>query len=96
MTDFDLDLQAVEDQLEDEDREGSSIILAILDGTTPDEEWVAEVGGGAVLVLSVEGDVNERAAGFAREVKELGGDLMHFREFLIVTPPGVVIDTERL
>jgi SepF-like predicted cell division protein (DUF552 family) len=96
MTDFDLDLQAVEDQLEDEDREGSRIILAILDGTTPDEEWVAEVEGGAVLVLSVEGDVNERAAGFAREVKELGGDLMHFREFLIVTPPGVVIDTERL
>jgi hypothetical protein len=47
-------------------------------------------------VLNVEGDLNELAAGFARDVKEGGGELMHFRDFLIVTPPGVDIDAERL
>ncbi|MFB6083048.1 MAG: DUF5779 family protein [Halorientalis sp.] len=96
MSDFDLDLQAVEDQMDDEEREGSRIVLGILDGSTPDEEWIAEVDGGAVLVLDVDGDVNELAAGFAREVTEMGGELMRFRDFLLVTPPGVVIDTDRL
>jgi len=48
------------------------------------------------LVLSVDGDLNELAAGFAREVKDMGGELMHFRGFLVVTPPGVTIDTDRL
>jgi hypothetical protein len=96
MSDFDLDLQAVEDQMDDDEREGSRIVLGILDGSTPDEEWIAEVDGGAVLVLDVEGDVNELAAGFARQVTEMGGELMRFRNFLLVTPPGVVIDTERL
>lgn len=96
MSDFDLDLQAVEDQMEDGEREGSHIVLGVLDGSTPDGEWLAEIAGGAVLVLSVDGDVNELASGFARDVKADGGDLVHFRDFLIVTPPGVVIDTERL
>ncbi|SEO60892.1 hypothetical protein SAMN05216388_101567 [Halorientalis persicus] len=96
MSDFDLDLQAVEDQMDDDEREGSRIVLGILDGSTPDEEWIAEVDGGAVLVLSVKGNVNELAAGFARDVTEMGGELMRFRDFLLVTPPGVVIDTERL
>lgn len=96
MSDFDLDLQAVEDQMDDDEREGSRIVLGILDGSTPDEEWIAEVDGGAVLVLDVEGNVNELAAGFARDITEMGGELMRFRDFLLVTPPGVVIDTERL
>jgi hypothetical protein len=96
MSDFDLDLQAVEDQMDDDEREGSRIVLGVLDGSTPDEEWLAAVDGGAVLVLNVEGDVNELAAGFARDVAEMGGELMRFRDFLLVTPPGVVIDTERL
>jgi len=26
----------------------------------------------------------------------MGGELMHFRGFLVVTPPGVTIDTDRL
>jgi hypothetical protein len=47
-------------------------------------------------VLAVEGDLNELAAGFARDVKEMGGDLMHFRGFLVVSPPGVEIGTDRL
>ena len=96
MTDIDLDLQAVETQMEDDDREGSTIVLGELDGSTPDDEWIAEVEAGTVLVLSVQGDVNRLAAGFAREVKSMGGELMNFRDFLIVTPPGVLIDTERL
>jgi hypothetical protein len=96
MSDFDLDLQAVEDQMDGDEREGSRIVLGILDGSTPDEEWIAEVDGGAVLVLDVDGDVNQLASGFAREITEMGGELMRFRNFLLVTPPGVVIDTERL
>jgi hypothetical protein len=96
MSDIDLDLQAVEDQMEIDDGESRRIVLGILDGATPDEEWIAEIESGAVLVLSVEGDVNELAAGFARDITEAGGELMRFREFLIVAPPGVVIDTDRL
>lgn len=100
MTDFEgLDLQAVEDQMDDvdEDGEGSNrVVLAVLDGSTPPEDWIEAVDSGAVLVLDVDGDLNELAATFARDVKEAGGELMHFRGFLVVTPPGVAIDTDRL
>ncbi len=100
MSDFDgLDLQSVEDQLDDEngDSGGSHrVVLGVLDGTTPPYEWINIVETGAVLVLNVQGDMNELAAGFARDVRDEGGQLMHFRGFLIVTPPGVDIDSERL
>lgn len=100
MSDFDgLDLQSVEDDLPEGDDEGSGsgrVVLGVLDGTTPPEEWIETVGSGATLVLNVEGDLNELAADFARDIKEGGGDLMHFRGFLIITPPGVDIDPERL
>jgi hypothetical protein len=101
MGDFDgLDLQAVEDQIEDDegdDTGGSNrVVLGVLDGTTPPEEWVKVVTAGGVLVLNVDGDLNELAAGFARDIKEAGGNLMHFRDFLIVTPPAVEIDAHRL
>ena len=99
MSDFEgLDLQAVEDQMEaDAETGGSSrVVLGVLDGTTDPQEWVDAVDEGSVLVLNVEGDLNELAAGFARPVKDLGGDLMHFRGFLIVTPAGVTIDKNRL
>lgn len=99
MSDFDgLDLQSVEEHI-DEEGEGASagrVVLGVLDGSTPPEEWVETIEGGSVLVLNVEGDINELAAGFARDVKEAGGALMHFRGFLIVTPPGVRIDADRL
>ena len=98
MSDFSLDLRAVEDHIEEEeDGEGTGRVeLGVLDGTTPDEEWVSAVESGAVLVLNVAGDVNELAAGFAREVKDDGGELVHFRGFLLVAPAGVRIDTGRL
>jgi hypothetical protein len=98
MGDFDgLDLQSVEDHLEEGDGGWSGrVVLGVLDGTSPPEEWVTAVGDGAALVLDVEGDLNELAAGFAREVREAGGELMHFRGFLVVTPPGVGIDADRL
>lgn len=96
MVDIDLDLQAVEEQMDDDGEGGAHIVLGVLDGSTPDQEWVAEVENGAVLVLAVEGEVNELASGFARDITALGGDLVHFREFLLVAPPGVVIDTDRL
>jgi SepF-like predicted cell division protein (DUF552 family) len=100
MSDFEgLDLQSVESEMADIDdkRDGSNrVMLGILDGSTPAEEWSEAVEDGNVLVLNVEGDLNELAAGFARDVKEAGGELMHFRGFLIVTPPGVHIDTDRL
>lgn len=98
MGDFDLDLQAVEDHLEDEDDDGSiRIELGVLDGTTPAEEWIdAVIEQEHVLVLNVDGEVNELAAGFARDIKDEGGELVHFRGFLIIAPTGVTIDTERL
>ncbi|WP_436344880.1 DUF5779 family protein [Natronorubrum sp. FCH18a] len=96
MSDFDLDLRTVEEHIDEElDIEGS-IILGMLDGTTPAEEWLEAISKGNVLVLNVEGDVNELAAGFARDIKESGGNLVHFRGFLLVTPPGVDVSTDRL
>jgi SepF-like predicted cell division protein (DUF552 family) len=95
MGDFDLDLRHAEEQLDGDDREGT-VTLGVLDGSTPAEEWVEAVEAGDVLVLSVQGDLNRLASGFARDVKDMGGQLMHFREFLVVTPPGIAIDTERL
>ena len=96
MTDFGLDLRAVEEQMDaDEEGEGR-VVLGVLDGTTPPSEWVETVVRGSVLVLAVEGDVNELAASFAGEIREADGDLIQFRDFLIVTPPGVGIDRSRL
>ncbi|MES3518004.1 MAG: DUF5779 family protein [Natronomonas sp.] len=91
---FDLDLQTAEGEL-DELGDGQ-VVLAVLDGSTDPEEWIAHVDGGDTLVLAVEGDLNELAAGFAREIRDMGGELMHFREFLVVAPPGREIDTDRL
>ncbi|MEF8787388.1 MAG: DUF5779 family protein [Haloarculaceae archaeon] len=100
MSDFDgLDLQSVEDELDDTDSgaSGSSrIVLGVLDGTTDPDEWISTIDSGATLVLNVEGDLNELAAEFARDIKQAGGELMHFRGFLVVTPPGVDIDSDRL
>lgn len=98
MNEIDLDLQTVEEELEDQggDDEDRRVVLGILDGTTPDEEWVETVEDGNALVLAVEGDVNELAAGFARDVNDIDGDLMHFRGFLVVTPSGLSIDASRV
>jgi hypothetical protein len=97
MSGFDLDLGAVEQRMDegDTDRE-RRVVLGVLNGTTPPAEWVETIEDGSVLVLSIDGDLNELAAGFARDVKEIGGELVHFRAFLIVTPPGIDIDTDRL
>lgn len=95
MTEFDLDLRAVEDQIEPEPEE-TSVELGVLDGSSEPSEWVDAVDDDRLLVLAVEGDVNERAAGFAREVTEMGGDVVHFRGFLVIAPPGVGVDTGRL
>lgn len=99
MSDFDLDLRAMEEHIEDADDDldlDGDIVLDFLDGTTPPEDRIETVASGNVLVLRVEGDVNELAAGFARDVKEVGGSLVHFRGFLIVAPPGVEVDNSRL
>jgi len=96
MSEFDLDLRNAEEQLEGGEDGGSEVILGVLDGTTDPAEWIAAVEGGDVLVLDVDGDLNRLAAGFAREVRDAGGTLMRFRGFLVVTPPGVGIDTDRL
>lgn len=94
---FDLDLRSAEEHLDlPEDMESSRVVLGVLDGTTPDDEWIAEVEQGHVLVLAVDGDLNRLAAGWAKDVKTAGATLMHFRRFLVVTPPGVDIDTDRL
>lgn len=95
MSDFDLDLRTAEEELDEGDVDGD-VVLGVLDGETPPGEWVSAVEDGDVLVLSVAGDLNELAGPFARDVTEMGGDLTHFREFLIVTPPGVSVDADRL
>lgn len=95
MSGFDLDLGSIEqDELDGAD--GGRVVLGVLDGSTPAEEWLGEVARGHVLVLHVEGELNDLASGFAREVRDAGGSLMHFRGFLVVSPPGVDIDAERL
>jgi hypothetical protein len=97
MSEFDLDLQTIESEMDMEDADDTGrVVLGVLDGRTPDEEWVTEVESGAVLVLAVEGDMKRLAAGFAPDIREMGGELIHFRRFLLVTPPGVTIDTDRL
>ena len=101
MSDFDLDLQAVEEHIDEGDGDdgagiGGSIVLDVLDGSKEPETWIESVDAGNVLVLNVSGDVNRLAAGFARDIKEAGGNLVHFRGFLIVTPPGVTVDTSQL
>lgn len=94
MTDFGLDLERAEQELDDA-AEGD-VILGVLDGSTGPQEWIDAIDRGNVLVLAVEGDLNTLAAGFAREVRADGGSLMHFRGFLVVTPEGVNIDSDRL
>jgi len=101
MEEFDgLDLQAVEDRLDaggdDAPLASDRVVLDVLDETTPPEEWIQLVASGAVLVLHVDGDLNELAAGFARDIRDGGGSLMHFRGFLVVTPTDVDIDADRL
>lgn len=97
MSDFDLDLRPVEEQLDSGDADGEGrVVLGVLDGSTAPEEWAAAVRDGSVLVLAIEGDLNELAAGFAGDVSEAGGDLVQFRDFLVVTPEGVGIDRSRL
>ena len=97
MADFDLDLRAAEEYLVDEeDAEGFQVELGILDGGTPDEEWIQTVEAGNVVILDIDGDLNQLASGFARQIKDAGGHLMRFRGFLIITPPHIDIDTARL
>jgi hypothetical protein len=97
MPDFDLDLGAIEEDIEDdEDRRDGRIVLDILDGETSPQEWIDLVEGGHVLVLSIEGPLEELAADFAPDIDEAGGSIVHFRDFLIAAPPGVTIDTDRL
>ena len=96
MSDWDLDLRDAEGRMDEAFAGAGDVVLGVLDGTTDPEEWVRSVDYGNTLVLSIDGDLNELAAGFARDVKDMDGDLMHFRGFLVVTPPGVNIDTDRL
>ncbi len=95
MGDFELDLQTAEGELDDPNADGR-VVLGVLDGTTEPDEWVEHIENDDVLVLNVEGELNELAAGFAREIRDLGGELMHFRDFLVISPPGREIDSGRL
>lgn len=91
---FDLDLQAAEQEVEFVEDE--RVILGILDGTTAIAERLAAIEAGHVLVLAIDGDLTELAADLAPAVKKQGGHLVHFRKFLIVSPPAIEIDTSEL
>ena len=93
---FNLDLQRAEDEIDIPDDFEGGVTLGVLDGDTSDSEWLDEIQRGNVLFLAVEGDLNELAAGFAGDVKDAGGSLVHFRKFLVVAPPGVDVDAGRL
>jgi hypothetical protein len=94
---FDLDLRTAEAEMDEVvERFEGRVVLGVLDGTTDPEEWVETVTGGDVLCLAVEGELNELAAPFANDVKKAGATLMHFRDFLVLAPPGVEVDTDRL
>ncbi len=75
MAGFDLDLQSVEREIEDATDGGGRVVLGVLDGETAPGEWVRLVNDGSVLVLAIEGDLNELASGFAREIRDMGGKL---------------------
>jgi hypothetical protein len=96
VTDFDIDLRAAEEQLDDESDGSGDVTIAVLDGSTDPEEWVNLIAEGRTLLLAVDGDLNALAAPFAREVSEMGGTLTHFRDKLVVVPPDVEVDTSRL
>jgi hypothetical protein len=95
MGEFDLDLQTAEGELEDLPA-GDRVVLGVLDGSTDPDEWVETVAAGNILVLDVDGELTAMAGGVAPRVKEMGGSLMHFRGFLVVSPPDFEIDTDRL
>ena len=92
MSDFGLDLERAEQELEEE-TEGD-VILGVLDGSTNPREWIDAVERQNVLLLAIEGDLNTLAAGFAREVREAGGSLMHFRGFLVGTPEAAEVGSD--
>ena len=97
MADFDLDLGAIEEEMAENGSEGGGrIVLGILDGNTPPQEWIDAVAAGHVLVLSIQGRLEDLAGDFAPEIDEAGGSLVHFRDFLVVAPPGVTVNTDRL
>ncbi|MFB6359766.1 MAG: DUF5779 family protein [Halobacteriales archaeon] len=94
MADFDLDLGPIEQEIDaDADRR---IVLGVLDGSTPPEEWVETVANGDVLALAIEGTLTDLAAEFAPAVREAGGSVVHFRDFLVVAPADIEVDTDRL
>lgn len=95
VSDFDLDLQTAEGEMDDPPG-GDRVVLGVLDGSTPPEEWIELVVAGNTLVLGVDGDLAELATGFAPRLKEEGAELMHFRGKLVVSPAGRTIDTDRL
>lgn len=92
---FTLDLEDAEEALDEEGVVGD-IVLGVLDGTTDPDEWIRNVEYGNVLVLDIEGDLNELAQDLAAAVSEMGGNLTRFRGFLVVSPPDVDIDATRL
>ena len=94
-TSFGLDLEDAEEALDGEGVIGD-IVLGVLDGTTDPDEWIRNVEYGNVLVLDIQGDLNELAQELAAAVAEMGGNLTRFRGFLVVSPPDVDIDSSRL
>jgi hypothetical protein len=91
---FELNLESIEEELTETTNQ--KIILGFLDGSIPGSEWIKELDSGNVVVLQVKGDLEELVHDIAPEIKQKGGSIVHFRGFLILAPPGIFVDNERL
>lgn len=94
MGEFDLDLGRIEQDLAGD--EAGRVVLGVLGEDAAGKDWLGEIRQGRVLVLAVDGDLNQVGHEFATGVKDFGGSLVHFRGFLIATPPGITVDTSNL
>ncbi len=93
MAEFDLDLGTIESEIDTSDRR---LVLGKLDGETPEQTWIEEVEAGNILVLGIIGELHIVAADLTNSVSEIGGSIVHFRDMLIITPPGIPIDRSHL
>ena len=94
MDPYELDLESVEEALDLPSDQ--KIVLGFLDGSVPESEWIIELELENILVLQIKGELEDLIQEIAPHIKENGGSIVHFRGFLIITPPAISVDNTRL